>query len=97
MLQATWAVLGGDRLETAFMVRSSSSNVALELMIVNPPGWISEARDMVVPPRAACLVGKCRTIFSVRLWWLIIGKLREIILWSAQWSFACAVIGFTRC
>jgi len=77
MLQATWAVLGGDRLETAFMVRSSSSNVALESMIVNPPGWISEARDMVVPPRAACLVGKCRTIFSVRLWWLIIGKVSQ--------------------
>jgi hypothetical protein len=29
---------------------------------------------MVVPPLAACLVGRCRTIFIVRLWRLIIGK-----------------------
>jgi len=46
---------------------------------------------------AARLVRIWWTISIVRFWWLIIGKLREIILWSAQWSFACAVIGFTRC
>jgi len=47
-----------------------------------------------VSSRAACWVRKCRTIYSVRLWGLIIGKVWRIILriLEAAWLLALRAI-----